>query len=634
LCLVCLGNPISQAAEISVTQQQLPVMLGQYLVYLEDSDRQLSIEDFLRGDADFGWQRNTQDIPTLGISNAAHWFRITMNLQALAAASQATALLVNSPVIDSLEIFFLQQGALVKSVKLGDTVPMSRLELPLRVPIVLFDGIDLNTAVDVYFRVTSSTGVELPLSISSLGQLLVEQQWSMAYQGALFTFLIVCVLSSALIYAYLRMPIFLNACLFFTGAILFFLGSTGMGRVWLWPESTSLNTRLVLFAGTLLVLGFSLIGQTIELKFRHQDSVRLVLRVLAFGMFPAALYYLLIPFDKLAAENILPLMWLGLAVALLVMLMAGMAAAKGSRTALFLCSSWVLLLLSYMITLLYKFQITQRSDFMTSVSYGLFVTSTIVLLLTLSSFIRNKAQEVQLARRDAAEKNDFLRKVSREILTPVHLVLANSKRLLKLDDRIDDAARPQLTTIIKQSNYLHQLINDLLEMAELESDSFAPHWELVEMTRFLSQIHDAMKRQAEEKGLTLATQFSSANLLVQTDKARLQHAINNLITNAIKFTDAGTITLGYKAIYFQRRLGIEISVKDTGRGMSEAFRQQVFREFSREKPGSETSPEGTGLSLAIVKRMVEKLGGEIDFETRLNKGTEFFIRLPLRASTA
>ena len=106
----------------------------------------------------------------------------------------------------------------------------------------------------------------------------------------------------------------------------------------------------------------------------------------------------------------------------------------------------------------------------------------------------------------------------------------------------------------------------------------------------------------------------------------------SIITNAIKFTEKGSILLAYRAIYFQSRLGIEISIEDTGRGMSEEFQQVLFREFSRKEEESEKDPQGTGLGLVIVKRMVEKLGGEITFESQRDAGSRFHIRLPLRVT--
>lgn len=84
-------------------------------------------------------------------------------------------------------------------------------------------------------------------------------------------------------------------------------------------------------------------------------------------------------------------------------------------------------------------------------------------------------------------------------------------------------------------------------------------------------------------------------------------------------------------MYFQRRLGIEISIEDTGRGMSEEFQKVLFREFSREESNLEKDQQGSGLGMVIVKRMIEKLGGEITFESQRDAGSRFIIRLPLRA---
>ena len=247
--------------------------------------------------------------------------------------------------------------------------------------------------------------------------------------------------------------------------------------------------------------------------------------------------------------------------------------------------------------------------------------------------MRSKGGELVDARAETKAKADFLKNVSREFLTPVHLILANSKRLIAVQsDKLDDPTRQHMTTVIKQSNHLHNLINDLLEMAELEFDSFEPEFELVEMSQFLGGIRNTMSPSIMEKGLQLETEFASANLLVQTDKSRLQHILISIITNAIKFTEKGSILLAYRAIYFQSRLGIEISIEDTGRGMSEEFQQVLFREFSREEEESEKDPQGTGLGLVIVKRMVEKLGGEITFESQRDAGSRFHIRLPLRVT--
>lgn len=330
----------------------------------------------------------------------------------------------------------------------------------------------------------------------------------------------------------------------------------------------------------------------------------------------------------------LPIIYLTVLVSLILLLMAGITAVQGSRSALYLLFSLTAILFALASLLSYKLGLVEKGAFTTATGEVLITISVLLLFASLAEFVRAKNEEYDRARLDTKAKGDFLRNVSRKFLTPVHLILANSKRLLAAQsNKLDEPTKAHITTVIQQSDYLHNLINDLLEMAELESDTFEPEFELLEISHFLTEVKDMILPTAMEKGLVLTTDFASANLLVQTDKVRLQHSLLNILTNAIKFTERGSILIGYKAVYFRRRLCIEIFIRDTGRGMSAEFQKRLFQEFTREDDLSEKEPRGTGLGLVIVKRMIEKLGGEITFEPESKEGSEFFIRLPLRVIT-
>lgn len=631
-CLVACLNPMpaSDAAEISITPTQLPMSLGLYLDYLEDPDREVTIDQLLTDSAMYSWERNTNSIPTLGISNSAHWFRLFITASQFNEPDQLV-LSIDAPVVDYIASYLVRDRQIIRQQIMGDTIPLSQQDFQLRIPALLLNSAELEPGLELYFQVTSSSSIEFPLQIAALSQLLESQQIELAYYGAFFSLLFLCIGVCLLIYINLKDALFSAFTLFFASAIVFFFGISGIGKLWLWPETSEWNTRIVFATSAALILSFALIGTQINIKSRHPDSINLLLRIVAISMIPAVFYYLLIPFDLINRQTVLPIMVLGVLIPLVVVAITGMAAFKGSRTAMYMFVSWILILISYGHTLAYKFEIIERATAMSMFAQLCFVVAIFFLLLSLSEFIKDKNAIYVSARSDARAKTDFLRNVSREILTPVHLILSNSKRLLGYsEEHLDSKTKAQTSTIIKQSNYLHNLINDLLEMAELESDSFEPQMELLELSRFLTEIKNLLARQVEEKGLKIECNFSSANLLVHTDKARLQHAIGNLVLNAIKYTDTGTITIAYKAIYFNRHLGVEISVKDTGRGMSEDFKEMLFQDFAREHPAPELEPEGTGLSLVIVRRMIEKLGGEVIVNSRLGKGSEFIIRLPLR----
>lgn len=615
------------AAELNVSSNQLPVNLGQYLDVFEDTENNLSIDEIIT--SEIPWERSTQAIPTLGISASSFWFSIELSSEDL--AGERLLLVLDSPTLDRMEYYIVINGVVSRQEIMGDTISINSLSHPYRVPVMPFTMPTPDSETQIYFKAQSKVGIEIPLRLTNGSLLAEDSQYLMPFLGGFFTFFIFCFLLCATLYAVMRDTQFIGFTMFFGTALFFFLAQTGMGRVWLWGGLPQMNDRVSYLAATGLIASFCLIGQSLNLDHKFRDQAVVVLRYLALVMIPAALYFMIIPIPQVSTGNVQTMMGIGLLVALTVFLMSVLAAIQGSRSAIYLVGSWLLMVLAYISWLLYKLEFVERSPISSIVGETMAILAALMVLFSLTEFVRSKNEEFVQARLETKAKGDFLRNVSREFLTPVHLILANSKRLLAAQSRnLDEGTRQHMSTVIKQSDHLHNLINDLLEMAELESESFEPEFELVEMSHFLNEVKDMMLPSALEKGLDLSTDFASANLLVQTDKSRLQHALVNIITNAIKFTDKGSILIGYKAVYFKRRLGIEIFIQDTGRGMSEDFQKRMFQEFAKEDPGSEKDPQGTGLGMVIVQRMLEKLGGEISFESVKDQGSEFFIRLPLR----
>lgn len=626
LCHLLIGSA-ANAAELNVSRNQLPVNLGQYLDYFKEPAAGLTINQVMT--EDHAWQRSTQAIPTLGLSSSSYWFSLVLTSEDL--ARESLMLVLEAPTLDLIEFYIAHDDQIVWQEATGDTVSYNDISQPFRVPLLPFDMADAQSETRIFFRVSSQAGIEVPLVLTTAALLAEESQSILAFFGGFFTFFLLCFLLCATLYYVMREKQFIGFTLFFGSLILFFLALTGMGRVWFWGDMPEANNRIAYLAATALIASFSLIGQSLNLVHPVRDQAVVVLRFLALAMIPAAMYFLFIPFDQISVGNVQTIMAVGLIVAITVFVMTLFAALQGSRSAVYLVCSWLFIVLAYLSLLVYKLEFVERSAISAIFGEALVVLAATMVLFSLTEFVRGKNEEFMEARMETKAKGDFLKNVSREFLTPVHLILANSKRLLATQSNtLDDATRQHMATVIKQSDHLHNLINDLLEMAEIESENFEPEIELVEMSHFLNEVRDMILPSALEKGLDFSTDFASTNLLVQTDKSRLQHALLNILTNAIKFTEEGSIVLGYKAVYFKRRLGIEIFIRDTGRGMSEEFQQRMFQEFAKEDPGSEKEPQGTGLGMVIVKRMIERLGGEISFESSKDTGSEFFVRLPLR----
>ena len=337
----------------------------------------------------------------------------------------------------------------------------------------------------------------------------------LVFNGALLVMFLFCFGITVILSSFTRDSIFVGVSLFFGAGTIVMLTQTGLGRIWFWPESIDANTRISLISATALLASLCMIGRALQFENRYRDSVNIVLRFLTYSMIPFGLYYLIVPFDQINSDNVIPLMLIGLLVAFAVLVMASITAIQGSKAAIYLVTSWVLIILAYSTLLVYKFAIIERAPTSSLVAETFAVGAVAFLLIAVAEFVRSKSGELVDARAETKAKADFLKNVSREFLTPVHLILANSKRLMAVQsDKLDDPTRQHMTTVIKQSNHLHNLINVLLEMAELESDSFEPEFELVEMSQFLGGIRNTMSPSIMEKGLQLETEFASATLLV------------------------------------------------------------------------------------------------------------------------
>lgn len=621
----------ANAGEINVARSQLPVALGLYLDHMEDISGELSIDDVqqLRNQ----WQRSTQDIPTLGFSTSAHWFTVTITGTDLNDMELIAT--IEAPSVDRFEFYIQQDNGPIESYLAGDTVPISQQALKYRFPVFPFKIGSDTRETRIFIRVTSQSGIEVPIYLSTMQQLIEEEQSEIAFFGGFFIFFLVSLIVCWIIYYFQRDRQFLGYTVFFSGCIVFFLTLTGMGKVWFWGESTELANRLSYTSGAILIASYCLLGQSLNLSGKLRDRLVIILRFIAYAMIPTSLYFLFLPFDYISGGNLQTLLSLGLAISLLVFVMAAFAAAKGSRVAIYLVTTWGILNLAFLSMVIYKFNIAQKSAFSSIIGESLVALAGITLLLSLAEFVKAKNEAFAQVNLEARSKSDFLSNVSKEFLTPVHLILANSKRLMAVNaNKLDQPTYQHMSTVIKQSEHLHNLINDLLEMAEIESDSFEPEFELVELNRFLADVKDIMTPAILEKGLTFDIFNSSANLLLETDKSRLQHVLINLLTSAIKCSDQGSIALGYKAVYFKRKLGVEIFVRDSGKGVSDNFKKRMFQEFAHDEDYSESNPTNTGLGMVIVKRIVVKLGGEIQFESAKNSGNEFFVRLPLRINKA
>ena len=223
-------------------------------------------------------------------------------------------------------------------------------------------------------------------------------------------------------------------------------------------------------------------------------------------------------------------------------------------------------------------------------------------------------------------KSEFLSNMSHELRTPLNSVLALSRVLaVQAGGRLSDDERGYLGIIERNGKHLLSLINDILDLAKIESGRQDVFFDSVSADKIAREVVDALEPLAREKGIDLVLLPQKDLPRAVTDAKKLRQILQNLIGNAVKFTGQGAVTVRLAA----ERGQLLIEVEDTGIGIAAEHLDDIFQEFRQADGSTSRSFEGTGLGLSIVQKTAQLLGGEVSVASQPGKGSLFSVRLPL-----
>jgi signal transduction histidine kinase len=229
----------------------------------------------------------------------------------------------------------------------------------------------------------------------------------------------------------------------------------------------------------------------------------------------------------------------------------------------------------------------------------------------------------------SALKSQFLANISHEFRTPLNAILGYTHMLLNgVTGAISDPQRKSLSRIDSNSQHLLALINDILDITRIEAGRMPLNLSTFKIPSLVEEVMSELEAIIRRSNLSVRGIMPRSLPALRSDRQKVKQIVLNLLSNALKFTPAGSVTI--RASYDARARTVDIAVSDTGIGIADGDRVKVFEDFRQLDSSPARGYGGTGLGLSICRRLSQMLDGTIELESRVGKGSTFTLSLPVR----
>lgn len=625
--------------------------LSKRILYFEDKNGELSLLDILRKKAQGQLHSNFDDVLNLGFSNSAVW--INFSLTNTMNVTPWILELAYAP-LDDVELYMVSENGSISKQVSGDSYSTELKEIKVPNPTFKID-LENHTTTEFFIRVKSTSSLQVPVKIWQPEQFTENSVIEMLLWGVYFGALLVTTSYNLFLFVSLREALYLRYVFFVLGALMFQSSINGFSALYIWPNLPQYNNTFLLFSLNFAGLFAGLFCQAF-LQLKKQTPI--INNIITLGNFALAINIVIsfyVSYHAIITYTIV-IFSIGISALLIAGIRCLIMGYQPARIYLVAWSVTLIGAIAYSLKSLGYIPSNIISNH--SVTIGSFV-EVILLSFALGDRINTEKQlkkeaqakflntQKELAnvnklaldsvKQSDKTKQDFLNTMSHELRTPMNGIIGSCQLLS--DSRNSLEEKQTIDTLLASAHQMKNQVDRILNFSQLSSGKIKVSEHELNLKRLLETIEVTFSPQAKEKNLRL--NFSLDSKLDDSyigDERKMFYILTDLVDNAIKFTNTGSVSIEVRKQSLPTAVNLNpfyekliIRVKDTGLGIDSATAEKLFTTFSQSASDFDRSHGGIGLGLAICKKYVEILQGDINFVTTDGKGTSFEVRIPVKS---
>lgn len=619
------------------TNQNQSYALYPYTRITDVGQSKLSLTEFKAKASSFESKPVMHMNANIGFTNNYYW--LTFSIQNNTNTKRTFYLETARPITDYVQLHSEFANGITKSQESGDAIPFTERDYEHRKTIFKID-LPANEKVNFYLNLKSDGEViNLPLKLNTADELVIQTYKEQLVYGIFYGILLLAAITYLFFYFALEDKSFLYYFLYVTFVGLLQFALDGFFYQYFGPEAGTLSLKAVIIFAALSTMFFVKYTQWFLHTSEHFKTLNKIYKALFASILVLFIICLFAPQIPALSYTIINAM--ALLSLVLVITTVFVSIVQKVKVDSFFIAGISCMVLGFTIFILNNFSIIPNS-FITENSSKLGTGLEVIFLsLSMSNRIRKLKSEKEMAQTLALKKSEdmndlktyFMSNMSHELRTPLNAIMGIAD--VMLNENIDPKIKENFEVIKYSSLSLLSSVNDILDFSKIEKGELKLDYVEFEPVQLFVHINYSANKQALDKGL-LFTYEIDENLpsLLLGDSVRLSQIMNNVISNAIKFTPTGWVNVRIKIIaQFDNEIVLQMAISDSGVGIPKEKIESIYESFNQESITNKRKFGGLGLGLSIVKKLVDLQGGKINITSKTGQGTTCTIELPFTIIT-